>query len=281
MHESGTQVVRWQQIAFALASLGLIALYAPTVHWLFDRWTMDVWHNAHGLLIPPVVAYFVHRELKQLRDLPASQSARGFLIVVPALVLLVLDAAMRTQLLSAASLVLLLPGLALLVIGPPRTRAILFPLMFMALALPIPLGFTEQIHWQLRLLVTAMTAVLAPLFGVPVHIEGTTLNFSGGSLEVADACSGFSVLYAAIAVACLVAYSVESKSRAIAVLICAAPLAIAANILRVLLLVLLVQWKGIGILQTFIHPLSGMITFVLVIPILVWLGERPVHREAD
>jgi exosortase/archaeosortase family protein len=56
------------------------------------------------------------------------------------------------------------------------------------------------------------------------------------------------------------------------VLLSAAPLAIAANALRVIALVFLVVWRGEAILETFIHPLSGMMTFALALPIIFWLG---------
>jgi exosortase len=258
-------------LAFLLIEAGL--LFAPTVAWLFDRWTMSVWQHAHGLLIPPIVGYFVYQELKPLAGLPASSSAWGFAFLVPALALHAVDAGMHTQLLSAAALMLSLPGFALLLLGVPRTKAIAFPLAFLAFSLPIPLAFTEQIHWQLRQVATAGTAAIVPWFGIPLFVEGTTLHMAKGALEVADACSGFSTLYAAIAVAALTAYSTRSPMRRALVLLSAAPLAIAANLLRVIALVLLVVWQGGAILDTFVHPLSGMATFALVLPVIFWLGD--------
>lgn len=266
---------RSQRIAMGTATVLLVAVYAPTVAWLFDRWTMSVWHHAHGLLIPPVVAWFVYQELRGLSHLPLGASAWGFGLVIPALALHALDAGMHTQLLSAVSLVLLLPGLSLLVLGKKRTRAIVLPLAFLAFALPIPLGLTEQIHWQLRQLATAGTSAVIPLFGIPLFVEGTTLYIPQGVLQVADACSGFSTLYAAVAVACLTAYSSRTAAwRRIVVVLSAVPLAIAANLLRVITLVLLVVWKGEAILDTFVHPLSGMMTFALALPVILWLGEE-------
>jgi exosortase len=258
-------------LAFLLIEAGL--LFAPTVAWLFDRWTMSVWQHAHGLLIPPIVGYFVYQELKPLTGLPASSSAWGFAFLVPALALHAVDAGMHTQLLSAAALMLSLPGFALLLLGVPRTKAIAFPLAFLAFSLPIPLAFTEQIHWQLRQIATAGTAAIVPWFGIPLFVEGTTLHMAKGALEVADACSGFSTLYAAIAVAALTAYSTRSPMRRALVLLSAAPLAIAANLLRVIALVLLVVWQGGAILDTFVHPLSGLATFALVLPVIFWLGD--------
>jgi exosortase/archaeosortase family protein len=64
------------------------------------------------------------------------------------------------------------------------------------------------------------------------------------------------------------------------VLLSAAPLAIAANILRIVALVFLVLWRGEGVLETFLHPLSGMMTFALALPIIFWLGTESRRKPA-
>jgi exosortase len=253
---------------------GLVAVFAPTLVWLWGRWTLSVWHNAHGLLILPVVGYFVREELIALRHLPRSSSAWGFALLVPALALHALDAGMHTELLSAAAIVLAMPGLALLMLGTTRTKAILVPLAFLALSLPIPLSFTEKIHLVLRHVATAGTASIVPLLGVPVFVEGTTLHTAAGALQVADACSGFSTLYAAVAVALLTAYQSASPMRRALVLAAAAPIAIASNILRVVILMMLVVKVGPDILETWVHPASGIMTFALSLPLIFWLGGQ-------
>src|SRR5688572_10346332 len=264
---------RWRVAALGLLTLELIVLYAPTTKFLWERWTMSVWHNAHGVLVPPVVVYLIYQELKKFQGTPTpAGSIWGFVFLIPALIIHSLDTGMHTQLLSAASILIALPGLSLLLLGVGRTRATLFPLAFLAAALPIPLGMTEQIHMQLRLFSTAATALLVPMLGIPVFAEGTTLHLPVGPLEIADACSGFSTLYAAGAVACLTAYSTPGWRRRLLVLGSAAPLAIAANILRIVFLVLLVAWQGSDILSTFLHPLSGMMPFALALPVIFSLG---------
>jgi exosortase len=269
-------------LALWLVLAGMIAVFAPTLVWLWGRWTLSVWHNAHGLLLVPVVAYFVREELLTLRHLPRGSNPWGFALLVPALALHALDAGMHTELLSAGALVLALPGLALLMLGTARAKAIMVPLLFLALALPIPLSFTERIHLVLRHVATNGTAAIVPWLGIPVFVEGTTLNTAHGALEVADACSGFSTLYAAVAVAMLTAYQAASPARRALVLLGAAPIAIASNILRVILLVVLVAWRGGDILETFVHPLSGIMTFALSLPIIFWLGgeQRPLAVPA-
>jgi exosortase len=272
----------WTAIAGGVLLAELIVLYAPTFGFLWERWTVSVWHNAHGAFVPPIVAYLVYQELKRFKGQPAPRgSAWGFLLLVPALLIHAVDAGLNTQLLAAGSIVIALPGLSLLLVGIERTRAILFPLLMLAAALPIPLGMTEQIHMQLRIVATAISSAVVPLLGIPVFAEGTTLHLAQGPLEIGDACSGFSTLYAAAAVACLTAHSTSTWRRRALVLLSAAPLAIAANGIRVVMLVVLVVWQGAQVLDTFIHPLSGMLTFALALPVIFWLGGDSRRPQPD
>jgi exosortase len=265
-----------------LIVIQLAVLFVPDLLWLWDRWTMSVWHNGHGLLITAVVGYLIRQELSEHKDIPVSGNAWGFLVLIPALLLHMLDAGIHSQLLSAAGLVLALPGLSLLFLGYERTKLIIFPLIMLLLTLPIPLAFTESLHLALRYIATDASAVMLPIFGVPVFVQGTTLDTPNGTLQVADACSGFSTLYASIAVGCMVAYFCPDWRRKIIVLLVAAPLAIAVNIVRVIALTLLVHWFGIDVLRTSAHEISGLVTFMVALPLIFWIGNvRPAEEGAS
>lgn len=262
-----------------LIVLQLGFLYVPTCLWLWDRWTMSVWQNGHGILVATLVFYLVWEELKKLNSLPLDSNPWGFAILVPALLIHMLDTGIHSQLLSGFALYLSLPGLALLFLGTERTKAILFPLSILFLTLPIPLVFTESIHLFLRKIATKSVAWLLDLLGVPVFSSGTLLEVEGGSLMVADACSGFATLYAAMTIAILTAYFCNSMPRRILVLLIAAPLAIAVNIIRVLILTLLVNWFGLDVLATAAHEISGLLTFAIALPIIFFLGRNPVIKS--
>jgi exosortase len=261
-----------------LVALELVLLYAPTVKWLLERWTMGVWYNGHGLFIPPVVAYLCWNALRPLKGTPAEGSAWGFAFLVPALAAHALDTGIHSQILSAVALVAALPGLSLLFLGRTRTRAIAFPLAFAIFMLPIPLAITEPIHLALRQIATAATTHVLPLLGITVFSEGTTLHLVKGVLEVGDGCSGFSTLYAAGAVATLSAFTCNYWRGRIQTLLAAAPIAIASNVVRIVLLSVLVEWLGLGVLDTWMHPASGLLTFALSLPLIFWLGTP--RREA-
>ncbi len=265
----------------AVLGLLLALVYAPTAVWLYQRWTISIWHNAHGALVLPVAIWLMWQELRPTRNAGTASSAWGWLFVVLALVLHVLDQGMQTQLLSAVSFVLLLPGLSLLLLGADRTRRIGFPLLFVALMLPIPLAVTERLHMVLRQIAAQACEVLVPMLGIPVMRVETTLHMPNASLLVADACSGFSTLYAAGAVALLTMYLSASPVRRLLVGLLFAPIAIVVNIVRVAMLVVLVYFQGTDVLATSLHELSGIVTFLIALPVIFWLGgpARPVEQE--
>jgi len=276
--------VRTSSLLLWLAVLELILLFAPTVRFLFERWTISVWHNAHGMFVPPIAAWLAWEELRGSKSAPAVGSPWGFAFLVPAIGLQAIDTGLHTELLSAVALLLALPGLSLLMLGTDRTRRIAFPLFFLVFALPIPLGMTETLHLILRHLTVAVTSVILPLTGITVFVEDTTLHLTNGALTVADACSGFSTLYAALAVATFAAYTAHSLFRRVLVLTLAAPIAILSNIVRILLLVALVQGWGPNVLHTVLHPLSGLLTFAISLPLIFWLGgpvESPTPPVRD
>lgn len=277
---AGTRKKSVSPVLLLLVGVELVVLFAPTVGWLIDRWTVSVWQNAHGMFVPLLAAWLAWQELRDRRDLQVQGSAWGFALLVPALVLHAIDAGMQTELLSAVALVLALPGLSLLLIGRARTRRIAFPLAFLIFAIPIPLAFTEPLQLVLRSIAATVTAAFLPAAGVTVFREGTTLHTVAGIVQVGDACSGFSTLYASITVAFLIAYMSVSKRRRLLVLAAAAPVAIASNLIRVAVLTLMVASGSGWLLDTFVHPLSGMLTFALALPVLFWLGGNPATEEA-
>jgi len=267
------------QWLLAIVIILLLMLYMPTLLWLWGRWTMSVWQNGHGILVLALVIYLIWRELQKLIYLPSSSNSWGFIILIPSLLLYMLDTGINTQLLSSIAMFTSLIGLSMLFLGTEKTKAILFPLLTMLLTLPIPLVFTEAIHLMLRHIATKSVAFILSQIGIPVFTSGTLLEIEGGTLMVADACSGFATLYAAITIAILTAYFCTSTKRRIILLLIAAPLAIGVNIIRVLVLALLVNYYGLNILATSAHELSGLLTFMVALPILFIIGKNPINHK--
>jgi exosortase len=249
-------------------------LAAPTAAFLWDHWTRSITNNGHGMMVPFLSGLLASHALRRLEDVDEGPSPWGFAILVPALLIVAFDAAIHTELLGSIGLLLALPGLSLLLLGPTRTRALLFPWFLLFFMLPIPRAIMDQIHLVLRHIATAGTGFLLRLFDLPVLIEGFYIYQPRGILWVANACSGFSALYASVTVALVLAYLSESWWNRLLLVGLSVPLALACNVVRIFLLALLVtRPNGPQLLDGPLHPISGWITFMVAFAVLLWIAD--------
>src|SRR5271165_2668849 len=266
--------------AHAVWILLSLLVFAPTIYWLCQRWTMSVWQNIHGLFIPFVVVYFIYEVLRSDQIADAEQSPWGFLFLIAGLGMIVLDSAIRTQLLSAFGMLVCLPGLSLLLLGSRRTKALAFVWVLSFFMLPIPAAFIEKFTLLLRRISAAGAEQVIALLGVPVARQDTTLFLPIGPLSIVDACSGFSTLYACVTLALVLAYMNPSWPRRVLTLAAAFPIAIAGNILRCALFALIVQHWGRSALHTPLHPASGVLTFTAAAILLIFLSGVKTQEPA-
>lgn len=266
-------------LAHGLWIAAFLAVAVPTLLFLWEKWTSSIWNNGHGVFMPLLVAFLARYALRHEPTKHEAPSAWGFALLVPALLLVAVDSAIHTELLSAFALLLCLPGLSLLVLGPRRTRALAFPFALSTLMLPIPAAFMTQIHLLLRRVTTIGSSEVLHLLGRPIYAEGTHLFMPNGTFRVVEACSGWSALYAGITVALLLAYFSHSWGRRLLLVGVAVPLAIASNVLRIVILAILAEWQGYHILDTPIHVLSGYATFVMTLVLIFLFAERPRGAE--
>ncbi len=257
-----------------------ILVFAPTIHWLWQRWTMSIWHNMHGMFIPIIVAYFIREVLHSDQIVDAEQSAWGFLFLIPGLGMIVLDSAIRTQLLSAFGMVVCLPGLSLLLLGSRRTKALAFVWVLAFFMLPVPAAFIERFHLLLRRISAVGAEPVIALLGVPVGRVDTTLFMPKGGFTVADSCSGFSPLYATVTLALVLAYMSRSWRRGLVMLAVAFPITMACNILRLALLALMMQRWGIGIVDSVLHTGLGMLTAATGMFLVAYLSRVGMRGAA-
>jgi len=270
--------------ATGLATMALLfaLVYFPTVAWLVHRWSLGVWFQLHGFAVFPIAIWLAYVRLRRFAGAPPTSSNWGFAFLLPALVLQVLDAALRTELLSAVSFFLILPGLCLLFLGRARTRAIWFPLLFLGFAVPIPLLAARSIHLVLRHVAAAGTGHVLDFLGYEVSRQATSLNVGPHAIQIADACSGFSTLTALLMVGLLLCYLARARLPRGALLIALVfPIAMLVNLSRCIFLIMLVAAYDADILGTMLHPGSGVATFLLGL-VLLMAAERRVlpPREA-
>ena len=257
-----------------------VAVFMTTWLWLYRQWTASVWSNEHGIFVPFAVAYLVQRTLRQDdRPVQAEGSIWGLPLVALGGALAVLDLSIQTGYVATVGLLISLPGLSLALLGVRRTRALTVPLAVSWLMLPIPRTLATDM--QLRHITATCVEWMLDALGYTVLRDATVLHLPVRTFVVSDACSGFAALYAGISVAFILACITPGHLRRALLLLAAPLLAIVANVLRVLILVILTYHHGNWFIDSFFHPASGVATFVIVLFGLLTIAGQPLGRANE
>jgi len=93
-------------------------------------------------------------------------------------------------------------------------------------------------------------------------------------LVIGAPCSGINSLLAMLSLGAVNAHLMSGPwPRRLALVICAIPIALLSNYLRVMLLLLTAATLGMGRTLTILHDLSGVVLFVLSAALLVVVGR--------
>ena len=246
-------------------------VFLPTLRWLYGEYTLSIWRNGHGLFLPVVAILIARARLREQPGGEADSSLWGGAVLLVAATLAVLDSGFQSGLLGTVGLILALPGLSLLLLGPARTRAIAFPLALGAFLFPMPdhlpdpLGLTRGTCFMME--------KYFHLIDVSAYRHQNYFVLSSGIFNVSTNCAGLSFFYAAYFFASLLAYFTKSPLRRIAILLSPWPITVVINGVRGTVLIATSNIYGSGVTDSFLHGLSGIATFWLIIATLFLLAD--------
>ena len=265
----------WKQLGWPAAVLfALVAwLYAPILGRLVEQWWQDP-NFSHGFFVPAFSAFVLWQDRERLATIRPAPSISGLAVIILSLCTLILGVFGAELFLSRISLLVLATGLILFFLGWGFLRAVLFPLLFLLLMIPIPAIVFSQITFPLQILASKLSAYALPYFGVPVFREGNVINLPAMPLEVAEACSGIRSLLSLTSLAIMYGYLMEKKVLVrVALALASIPIAVVANALRIVGTGLLVQYWDPDKAEGFFHAFSGWLIFVVSLLMLFVLHQ--------
>ena len=165
-------------------------------------------------------------------------------------------------------------------------RAMWFPLLFVAFLVPFPAVYVDAVTGPLKQAVSAIAGQLLYAAGYPVARNGVILSIGQYRLLVADACSGLNSMISLSALGLLYLYLVRRKSwlHNALVLMSILPVAFAANVVRVLVLVLVTYYLGDEAGQGFLHGAAGVVlvmaALIIVFALDTFLARILKPRQA-
>jgi exosortase len=125
----------------------------------------------------------------------------------------------------------------------------------------------DAITGSLKSLIANIVESLLYTAGYPIARSGVILSIGPYQLQVADACSGLHSMFSLSALGTLFMYIMGSKTKLHMAIMLASilPIAFAANIVRVIVLVLVTYYMGDEAGQGFLHGAAGMVLMLVAL----------------
>lgn len=269
-----------QRLIWLVALAGFAVMYLPTYWWAFNTiWQTE--EQAHGAIVLVVVAWlFWHKREVILNAASKPNSMLGWPLFLFGLLLYIVGRAMNISIFEIGSQIPVLMGALLILAGWPAVRAAWFPLLYVVFMIPLPGILVDALTVPLKEWISVITTNTLYAFGYPIARNGVMLTIGQYELLVADACSGLHSMFSLSALGILFMYLTARTSvlhNAI-MLLSILPIAFAANIVRVIVLVLITYHLGDEMGQGFLHGTASIVLllmslgFLLMLDVvLVWL----------
>lgn len=242
---------------------GLIFLYGTVIKYLVFDW-IDLPDFSHGFLIPVISLYFIYERRKEWSAVSFSGQWSGLGWIILGIMLLFIGNLATEYFLMRISLLLVIGGIILFLLGRESLNLILFPLGYLIFMIPVPSIFIDRITFPLQIFASQVAAGSLDLIGIPVLREGNIIHLANTSLEVAEACSGIRSLISLLALSVAFAYiSQKTPLKKVLLVLATIPIAVFANAVRVGGTGLLAHYYGESVAQGFFHSFSGWLLFVV------------------
>ena len=133
----------------------------------------------------------------------------------------------------ALALVVILAGVLWLLGGWRLVRLLSFPLLLLAMVIPLPQMVLSRLTLRMQLASSQLAADMLRLMGYPVALYGNVIDLGDRQLQVVAACSGLGYLFNALGLGVIFCYFFQRRAWKVAVLLLSMiPFAIIANASR-------------------------------------------------
>lgn len=261
---------------------GFASMYLPTYWWAANGiWQTD--DHAHGAIILLVVLWLVWQVRHEVLAVqPQPLPALGWPCFLLGLLVYVVGRSLNISIFEIGSQVLVLTGVVLILQGGAGFRVLWFPLLYIVFMVPLPGMFVDAVTGPLKNWISIIAEHILYNVGYPIARNGVVLSVGQYQLLVADACSGLHSMFSLSALGVLFMYIVKRRSWAHNIIMVASilPIAFAANIVRVIVLILVTYHLGDEAGQGFLHGAAGIVLLVVAL-LFLFLLDAGLARLTD
>lgn len=256
---------------YAFPLLALLLLLLPTYHDVALRlWKSD--EQAYAPLLAALSFWLIWHRLCDLRLVPdAGMPVWGLLLLFLGATVYVMGRSQQIELLELGGCIPILAGVISIHGGRAALRRMRFPLLFLLFSLPYPGWLVNSLTGPLKEYISIGAESVLYAAGYPIARNGVVLGLGPYRLLVADACSGLHSLIFLSALGLLYVQFTGHRQVAHRLMLVTAllPIAVLANFVRVLILLLLTHHFGDAVGQGYWHDLAGVILYISAFAMLI------------
>lgn len=247
--------------------IGLLLLVIPSLINLIEQsWSTEA--GVHGPIVLATGIWLIWRRREEMAGV-AQPGSTGLMLALMIVALPAYAFARAFDFLSVeiAALDLILIAACYGYFGAEVTRRLWFPIVYLSFLIPLPLWFIDSITAPLKTFVSWSSSELLASAGYPIIRQGVTLHIAQYQLLVEDACAGLNSLISLTVISLFYIYLLHNASwrYSLLLMLWILPLALLANMVRIILLVLLTYHVSNEAAQGFLHSTAGLMMFTVAL----------------
>jgi exosortase len=286
LDSTGTDVeppIRRQYMTLMPLIVGIFSLLVPTIQGIAQvSWATE--QGAHGPIVLAIGIWLLCRAWPTiLAHAEHGSSLVGAMVLVPALLVYLIANIVGSIVIQSAALYLILVVTLYLFVGLRAMRGAWFPIIFLLFVLPPPGSFVANATQPLRLQISEWAVIVLANLGYPVARSGLDIFVGQYILEIKSACGGLNSMISLTAIGLVYAYMRHNSNfrYSVFLLIVILFLAVMANFVRVIVIILMTYYLGDRAAQGFLHQFAGLTMFVVAMGGLLLFDEvaGPIRRK--
>ena len=256
--------------AGALLTAIILGTYWSAMAGLAQRWYGDSDYT-YGFLVPIFAGVLLWYRREMLAGGEFKGSPWGLLFLATAGAMRIVSAYNFYDLPDPASLIPCLAGITLFVGGWKAMQWAWPAIVFLVFMIPLPGFLADLMGTPLRELATACSTFVIQTLGIPAVADGNVILLADSQVGVAEACNGLRnmMMFLAICVGFVLISRRTAIEKAI-IVVSAAGLALAANVVRIAATAILQQVGSHQVAAHVYHELAGAFMIPLAV-VFLWL----------
>lgn len=258
---------------YAVYAGAVVALLWPSAATMAEQWVSSSSFH-HAPFAAPLALWLILRDRRAAsapRPAPAALAAVAFIASA-----WLAGRALGANIIEHAALVGLLVAGVVLIFGARNARRWCFALAALFFLVPFGVSLAPVLQY---IAATASAALLSVAGFAPVR-DGLVIATSGGAFEVAPSCSGLNFLLVSLMTSLAFAHAaLDGWRRRLLFIALAAAMAVAANVLRVTLVIAAATLAGPGSPLAADHIAFGWVLYAALLAVLIAAGRR-LARDA-